>query len=358
MKCYHLTPNETHPSFLKRKIIHFDMDCFYAAVEIRDNPKLKGRPVVIGGSPNSRGVVCTASYEARQYGIHSAMSCAKAKKLCHDTIFISPNFEKYKAASNQIHSIFKSYTDLIEPLSLDEAYLDVTNNHQQLYAVKIAKRIQEEIYQTTGLTGSAGIAPNKLIAKIASDFRKPNGMTLVLPEQVSTFIGPLPLRKISGIGPASEKKLNALGLHACHDAWAYDLKDLQKMLGTRMGEWLYLKSRGIDEKGVQNNRVRKSLSEETTFQSDLIHIPALEEQLTHLTQSVTEKLRLKNLSGKTITLKVKYANFDQITRSKTLSKSTNSEQVIFHIAKSLMLKTEAGKRKIRLLGLTLSKLAG
>src|SRR3989338_5154126 len=203
--------SDIHPSLLKRKIIHFDMDAFYAAVEIRDDPRLQGKPIVIGGSPNSRSVVCTASYPARRYGIRSAMSCARAAFLCPEAIFIKPNFEKYKAASVQIREIFSRYTDLIEPLSLDEAYLDVTNNKLGLYAVQIAKRIKSDIVKELNLTGSAGVAPNKLVAKIASDLNKPDGLTIVLPHQVTEFMRNLPLRKINGIGPATEKRLHGAG---------------------------------------------------------------------------------------------------------------------------------------------------
>lgn len=344
---------EIHPSLLKRKIIHFDMDAFYASIEVRDDPNLEGRPVVVGGSPNSRAVVCTANYEARKYGIHSAMSCSQAFRLCSDTVFIRPNFEKYVAASLQIREIFKKYTSLIEPLSLDEAYLDVTNNEQGLYAVKIAKLIQNEICEVTGLTGSAGIAPNKLLAKIASDMHKPKGITIVLPAQAIQFMQALPLRKIHGIGPVTEKRLLSEGLKKCSDVWPYSLEQLQAKLGNR-AEWLYDSSRGIDERPVETSRIRKSLGQEETFAVDLLSIAELKLKLIELSQAVSEDLQNKNLKGRTITLKVKYADFTQVTRRKTFDNPVDDEATLLQMGTELLAVTEAGQRKIRLLGLSVS----
>lgn len=344
---------DLHPSLLQRKIIHFDMDAFYAAIEIRDNPVLKGKPVIVGGSPNSRSVVCTASYEARKYGIHSAMACAKAARLCKEAIFIEPHFEKYHEASLHIRDVFKKYTALIEPLSLDEAFLDVTQNPEGLYAVTIAKRIQKEIQDGLGLTGSAGVAPNKLIAKIASDIKKPNGLTVVLPEQVTSFMSNLPLRKIHGIGPATEKRLAALGLKVCSDVWKYSLADLSLHFGN-MADWLYEQSQGIDERPVETEWVRKSLGKEETFPVDLLDVFSLKNELTKLSQAVSKHLITDNLKGKTITLKVKYDNFEQITRSQTLEHFIQEDTIIFAVATKLLDKTEAGRRKIRLLGISVS----
>ncbi|MBI4357342.1 MAG: DNA polymerase IV [Gammaproteobacteria bacterium] len=344
---------DCHSSLLKRKIIHFDMDAFYAAIEIRDNPALRGKPVVVGGSPNSRAVVCTASYEARKYGIHSAMACSKAARLCREAIFIDPHFEKYQAASSHIREIFKQYTALIEPLSLDEAFLDVTHNAARLYAVTIAKRIQKEVQNTLELTGSAGVAPNKLVAKIASDMKKPNGLTVVLPDQVTSFMQNLPLRKIHGIGPVTEKRLTALGLKVCSDVWKYSKAALSLHLGN-MATWLYERSQGIDEQPVETERVRKSLGKEETFPIDLLELSSLREELAKLTHAVARHLTEADLKGKTITLKVKYDNFEHITRSQTIEHFTRDEHVILEVTTNLLSKTEAGRRRIRLLGISVS----
>jgi DNA polymerase-4 len=346
-----------HPGLLKRKIIHFDMDCFYAAVEVRDNPILAGKPVIVGGSPESRGVVCTASYEARRFGVHSAMPCAHAKRLCPEAIFIKPNFKRYQAASAQIREIFQRFTTQIEPLSLDEAYLDVTDNKQGLYAVKIARLIQNAIIAEVGLTGSAGIAPNKLIAKIASDYRKPKGLTVVTPENVTTFMQHMPLRKISGIGPASEKRLSALGFTHCQDIWPHRLGDLQTQLGKRMGLWLYWRARGIDERAVQVSRIRKSLGKEDTFVKDTNDPYVLEKTMAELAQQISSRLKQQNLQGQTVTLKIKYHNFQQITRSHTLPNPVQQAQDILSASFPLLQKTEAARRKVRLVGITISKLS-
>lgn len=346
-----------HPSLLQRKIIHFDMDAFYASVEERDDPSLKGKPVVVGGLPQSRAVVCTANYVARQYGVHSAMACSRAARLCPDAIFLRPDFKKYSAASQKIREIFRQHTTLIEPLSLDEAYLDVTQNAKGLYATQIAKLIQQEIYETLGLTGSAGVAPNKLIAKIASDYKKPNGITVVVPEQVEAFMRDLPLRKIHGIGPKTEQRLTKLGFKLCRDIWPYTLEDLQQQLGDNMGAWLFERARGLDDRPVQTTRERKSLGQEETFNSDILDLDILQQELIKLVQGVSEDLQHRSLKGRTITLKVKYDDFSLITRSQSLLNPTSAEAIILENAQQLLHhRTEAGKRKIRLLGVSLSNL--
>ena len=343
--------NDIHPSLLRRKIIHFDMDAFYASIEIRDNPNLVGKSVVVGGSPHSRAVVCTANYEARKYGIHSAMPCSQAARLCPSTVFLAPNFEKYTKASLQIKEIFKKYTPLVEPLSLDEAYLDVTHNERGLYAVQIAKQIQIEVYQNTGLTGSAGIAPNKLLAKIASDMRKPNGLTVVLPEQAAAFMEKLPLRKIHGIGPVAEKHLLARGLRNCRDVLQFSLEELEQKWGNR-GGWLFQRVRGIDERPVETTWIRKSLGHEETFSYDILPLEEIKEHLHIVAGEVSQSLRKKGLQAKTITLKVKYDDFTQITRRKTFEIGIQDASAILQIGLNLLTATEAGKRKIRLLGIT------
>ena len=344
-----------HPSLLLRKIIHFDMDAFYASVEIRDEPSLAGKPVVIGGPPNSRAVVLTASYEARKFGVHSAMPCSQALRLCPQAVFVRPNFEKYSAASEQIREVFRKYTPLVEPLSLDEAYLDVTGNPQGLYAARIARLIQSEILEKIQLTGSAGVAPNKLVAKIASDIKKPNGLTVVTPEKVLSFIGPLALRKIHGIGPVTEKRLAAAGLFRCSDVWGYSLEDLTQRIGN-LAEWLHDGSRGIDERPVESSRERKSLGREETFSADVLDPEELKAQLAAIAREVAGDLKDEGVKGRTVTLKVKYGDFTRITRSRSFEEGTDDERTIREVVAALLGKTEAGKRRIRLVGISLSNL--
>lgn len=337
-----------------RKIIHFDMDCFFAAVEIRDNPELRGKPVVIGGDPKSRGVVSTASYEARAYGIRSAMPSARAFALCPHAVFIRGSFSKYREASRQIREIFANYTDLIEPVSIDEAYLDVTGNQDFKYASQIAKQIQRDIFELTQLTGSAGVASNKLLAKIASDMNKPNGLTVVRPEHAEAFMGPLSLRKIPGIGPAAEEKLRKNGLKLCTDVWGYDPGALREAFGERMATWLQKRSRGVDSREVQTSRARKSLGTERTFAKDIYDLEMLREVVRKLSLEVSAGLAKKELLGRTITLKIKYADFQQITRSKSLGDLTNSSEVVRDTALELLGVHPAQEKSIRLLGVTVS----
>jgi DNA polymerase-4 len=345
-----------HPALLKRKIIHVDMDAFYAAVEIRDNPALAGRPVVIGGSPQSRAVVCTASYEARKFGIRSAISCAKAHRLCPDAVFLYPNFEKYFQVSLQIREIFSRFTNIIEPLSLDEAYLDVTNSTSGLYAAQIGKAIQEAVSQELKLSCSVGVAPNKLVAKIASDYRKPAGLTVVPPEKVTAFMLSLEVRKIFGVGPATEKRLHALGIKTCADVLNTPLLQLEHQLGS-FAHWIHSAAQGIDERSVHTSRERKSLGREDTFSKDLLSVPQLLQELHTLAEKTSGDLHKRNLAGKTLTLKVKYGDFQQITRSQTLRAATNNAADIFEATRKLLLeRSEAGQRPIRLLGLSVSNL--
>lgn len=346
-----------HESLLKRKIIHFDMDAFYASVEVRDDPKLAGKALVIGGSPQSRGVVCTASYEARQFGIRSAMSCAQAYKRCPEAIFLRPNFSKYKVESEKIRAIFQDYTDTIEPLSLDEAYLDVTGQTATKTATHIAHEIQMRISKELGLTGSAGVAPNKMVAKISSDIRKPFGITVVTPAQVEDFMLTLKLRKIPGIGPATERSLAKLNLTTCFDVFQLAEHDLIGRLGERMGRWLYRRVRGIDEREVAVSRERKSMSVERTFSEDLISLAAIEQKLSELSVKLLTDINKKQIWGRTWSLKVKYNNFDSVTRSITKElDSTVGAEGILTLAVNLLKKTEAGSRPIRLLGIGVSNL--
>ncbi len=342
-----------HPSLLERKIVHFDMDAFYASIEIRDDPSLKDRPLVIGGSPNSRGVVCTASYAARKFGIRSAMPCSQAARLCPTAVFLPPDFPKYQQASREIRAIFAQYTSLIEPLSLDEAYLDVTHNAQGLLATKLAKLMQEQIHEELKLTGSAGVAPNKLLAKIASDINKPKGLAVILPQQVRRFMEHLPLRRIHGIGPASDKRLQQLGLVLCRDVWQRQAGELEAQLGS-MGRWIWERAHGLDDRPVEVERERKSLGKEDTFPADILDLDQLIGELRAIARSVAEALQKRSLKGKTITVKCKYADFNQVTRSQSLPLATDAVEILQTVACDLLRQTEAGRRRVRLLGVSVA----
>lgn len=352
-----MQPNshEIHPSLLLRKIIHVDMDAFYASVEIRDNPALQGQAVVIGGSPHSRGVVCTASYEARKFGIRSAIPCSRALRLCPQAIFIAPNFEKYKTVSNEIRKIFFRYTSLVEPLSLDEAYLDVTQN-TDLYAVQIGKEIRNAIEQELKLTCSVGVAPNKLVAKIASDYRKPGGLTVVPPEKVFQFMNSLPVRRLFGVGPATEARLSQRRIHTCADLIALSLEEAESLLGQH-GLWLHAAAHGVDTRPVQTNRVRKSFGREETFSKDTRDLAQLETELRNLCTQIYNDMLQSKKQCRTITLKVKYSDFNVITRSWTQTTPYGSAEFIFATAKQLLSsKTEAGQRPVRLVGVSAGNL--
>lgn len=343
-----------HPSLLQRKIIHVDMDCYYAAIEMLDDPSLRGKPVVVGGSPQSRGVVSTANYEARKFGIKSAMATAYAYRLCPQAVFLKPRFDRYVEISNQIRSIFRRYTDLVEPLSLDEAYLDVTSNAAGKYAIAIAKEIRAAIYEETGLTASAGVAPNKLVAKIASEIRKPNGLTVILPEQVAAFMRTMPLKRINGIGPVTAKRLAAHGLLDCNDALVMGKETLESLFGT-LGLWIFEGAQGMDDRAVQPSRVRKSIGTETTFARDISDLNAMEDQLKVLAADLANDLNKRSLKGRTLTLKVRYADFKRITRAVTMSESCADKDLFLAEACKLLLKTDVASRPIRLLGLSLSR---
>lgn len=345
-----------HPSLLLRKIIHVDMDAFYASVEVRDNPKLLGLPIVIGGPPNSRSVVCTASYPARKFGIRSAMACSVAARLCPDAIFISPNFEKYTAVARQLREIFSQFSPLVEPMSLDEAYLDVTNNSAGLYAVQIARSIRESIQRETGLTASAGVAPNKMVAKICSDFNKPNGLTVVQPHQVPAFMAPLPLRKIPGVGPVTERHFLSKGLAKCEDVLGKSEMELTELLGNR-APWIYLAVRGIDTAPVETSWERKSLGEEETFAVDISELSDMEKVLQRISGSVHQSLLDAGHRGRTIQLKVKYSDFKTVTRQRSFPDQVIDANHIYETARELLGATEAQRRPVRLLGVSISNFA-
>ena len=341
-----------------RKIIHVDMDAFFASVEIRDAPDLRGKPVVVGGSPQGRGVVAAASYEARRYGIHSAMSCAQAYRRCPEAVFLPPNFQKYRTVSGQIREIFHHYTDLVEPLSLDEAYLDVTRNHtNNPSATRIAQQIKAAILAETALTASAGVAPNKFLAKIASDERKPDGLFVIRPQDVAAFVQALPLGKVPGIGKATLASLNALGLHTCRDLAGVPLAELTHRFGKR-GLWFYSLARGEDNRPVEPQRERKSVSVEDTFAEDHAEAAWLLEKLAHLCEELGKRLRKAGAQGRTVTLKLRTADFKTHTRNHTLPHPTDQVAEIAQAAVHLFHRSGLSGQPLRLLGVGVSQLAG
>ncbi len=342
-----------------RKIIHIDMDAFYASVEQRNNPSLKGKPVVVGGRPDSRGVVSTCSYEARKYGIHSAMPSSRAYKLCPHAVFITHhNFQEYKKVSSQIREIFFRYTDLVEPLSLDEAYLDVTENKKGIpSATQIAREIRQMIKEETCLTASAGVSYNKFIAKIASDVNKPDGLTVITPDQAEAFLENLSIGKFFGIGKRTEEKMKSLGILTGRDLKQRELYELLEHFG-KSGAYYYHAVRGIDNRPVEPKRTRKSLGRENTFSNDIIEMHIIYNKLLLIAKQIEEDCRRAGLSGQQLTLKVKYHNFKVCTRCLTSSVLLNTADQIMKQVPELLKKTDAGTIPVRLLGLSLGKLKG
>lgn len=337
----------------QRKIIHVDMDAFYASVEQRDNPELKGKPLIVGGQPDSRGVVAACSYEARKFGIHSAMASSRAYRLCPQAIFVRPRFEAYREVSNQIREIFWRYASEVEPLSLDEAYLDVTFTESfNGSATLIAKAIKREILAETGLIASAGVSYNKFLAKIASDMDKPDGLYLIRPEQGQAFVNELPIGKFHGIGPATEAKMQNIGIHTGHDLRQKTLAELTERFG-KSGQYYFNIARAIDERPVRSQRIRKSLGKETTFAQDILSVPELTNILLGLAEQVLDSLNKHNMQGRTVTVKVKYADFQQVTRAQTLDHSIGLNDLKEWLPK-LLAKTKAGHKPVRLVGLSLS----
>lgn len=341
-----------------RKIIHVDMDAFYASVEQRDRPELRGKPVIVGGSPNSRGVVCAASYEARAFGVHSAMPCSQAFRRCPDGVFLSPDFTKYTTVSRQIREIFLSVTDLVEPLSLDEAFLDVTENALgEPSATRVAEEIRRRIAATTDLTASAGVAPNKFLAKVASDMRKPDGLFVVRPQDVEGFVRELPVRKVPGIGRVTEKNCKAQGIHVCGDFLRFTEEELIDRFG-RSGRWFFHLARGIDHRPVSSDGVRKSQSVEDTFATDLTTRDQVRAELARLADVLERRLSRSDTRGRTVVLKVKYSDFTIVTRSRTLELPVQTRDALLHEGLDLLDTTEVGTRPIRLLGIGVSNLVG
>lgn len=338
----------------KRKIIHIDMDAFYASVEQRDFPELRGKPIAVGGS-SERGVVAAASYEARKYGVRSAMPSITAKRLCPDLVFIKHRFDKYREVSNQIRAIFLEYTDLVEPLSLDEAYLDVTANKVDFpSATIIAYEIRRRIYETTGLTASAGISMNKFIAKVASDYNKPNGQLTITPAEALEFLEKLEIRKFYGIGKVTTQKMYAHGIFNGADLKAQSLDFLVKHFG-KSGVHYYDIVRGIHGSTVKPDRIRKSLGAERTFDENITSELFMTEKLESIAKQIEQRLAKADLAGKTITLKIKFSDFKTQTRSKTLTYYVRTKDVVLETALELM-RQEGFRESVRLLGITLSNL--
>jgi len=339
-----------------RRILHCDMDCFFAAVHVRDDPSLSGKPVVVGGRPDSRGVVAAASYEARRFGIHSAMPAAVAKRRCPATVFIRPDFRRYRAESAEIFAIYRRFTPLVQPASLDEAYLDVTEWLGDYgSATTIASEIKRCVRDERQLTVSVGVGPNRLIAKIASDFDKPDGLTIVRPKRVLDFLAPLEVRRLHGVGPATARALETIGVRTVADLRAIDRTQLQDRFG-RQGETLWRFARGIDDRSVRTETERKSLSAETTFAEDLVGLDEVLEALDRLACRVGNGLRKRELSTRTITLKVRYGDFSTVTRSLTVGLPVTDDAELVRVSRKLLVRTEAGRRPIRLLGVGASKL--
>lgn len=341
----------------KRKIIHIDMDAFYASIEQRDNPDLKGKPVIVGGSPQGRGVVATCSYEARKYGIHSAMPCKTAYKRCPYAVFVRPRFEVYKSISDEIREIFYKYTDLVEPLSLDEAYLDVTNNKMNIkYATDIAKRIKKEIHDKTGLTASAGVSYNKFLAKLASDYKKPAGLTVIREDNTQRFLDDLPISKFWGVGKVTQKVLKNIGINNGYDLRQLEINELESIFKNR-GYLFYQLARGVDHRDVEPHRERKSIGSETTLLENLdIEDEKLINILDELCEEVSQRAEYLNKSGRTVVLKVKYSDFTQITRSTSVNKEISSHEDIRTNIYNLFKNIEHNNKEIRLIGVTLSNL--
>ena len=337
-------------SDVPRKIIHLDMDAFYASVEQRDDPALRGKPVAVGGSPQGRGVVAACSYEARKFGIHSAMPMARALRACPELVIVRPDFSKYREASQKVMAILRCATALVEPLSLDEAYLDVTENLlNEPLAMEVAKHLKARIREETSLTASAGVAPNKFLAKIASGWNKPDGLTVIAPERVEAFLHKLPVEALWGVGPVTAKKLRAIGIEKLVDVRTADEERLRRTVGS-LAEWLRRLSHGDDPRRVTPDRPWKSISAEDTYPEDLTSVREMRAEIERLARRVAASVAKKGLYARTVTLKVRYADFTTVTRSHTEELATQDATRIAERALALLERTEAAQRPVRLLG--------
>jgi DNA polymerase-4 len=340
-----------------RRILHIDMDAFYASVEQRDDPALRGRPLAVGGQPASRGVVAAASYEARAFGVHSAMSMAKAVRLCPSLLIVPPDFGRYKTASNAVFSIFREVTPLVEPLSLDEAYLDVTENAWgEPLATPVAKKLKERIRADTGLTASAGVAPNKFLAKIASGWKKPDGLTVISPDRVEPFLQQLPVDALWGVGPVTARKLRARGIERLVDVRTVEIDTLRETVGS-LADWLRQLAHGVDDRPVVPNREVKSSGSENTYPEDLTDLDTIRTEIAEMATHAVGWLARKQLLARTVTIKVRYSDFTTITRSHSAA-ATREEADVIARAVSLLDRTEAGARPVRLLGVSVHNFCG
>jgi DNA polymerase-4 len=338
-----------------RRIVHVDMDAFYASVEQRDDPSLRGKPLAVGGQPTGRGVVAAASYEARAFGVRSAMAMARAVRLCPALVIVPPDFARYKAVSQAVFAIFREVTPLVEPLSLDEAYLDVTANAWgEPLATSVARRLKDRIKAETGLTASAGVAPNKFLAKIASGWKKPDGLTVISPDRVEPFLQQLPVDALWGVGPVTAKKLRTYGIERLVDVRTTDPALLQEAVGS-LAEWLRQLADGIDDRPVVANREVKSSGSENTYPTDLIEIAAIREEVASMAADAAHWLSRRCLFARTVTLKVRYSDFRTLTRSHTAPPTRRPADITAR-AVDLLAKTDAGRRPIRLLGVSVHNL--
>ena len=336
-----------------RRIIHIDMDAFYASVEQRDRPELRGTPVAVGGRPEGRGVVAASSYEARAFGVRSAMSMARAVRLCPHLAVVPPDFAKYQAVSAAVFGLFRAVTPLVEPLSLDEAYLDVTDNAwNEPLAVNVARRLKAQIRETTGLTASAGVAPNKFLAKIGSGWKKPDGLTVVAPERVESFLQRLPVDALWGVGPVTAARLRSIRLERLVDVRQADPELLRRTIGSHAG-WLIDLAHGIDNRPVEPFRPRKSVGTENTFAEDLGDRTRIVAEISAMAEEDAEWLSRKSLFARTVTIKVRYGDFTTVTRSDTRLPATRDAGSLARRAVALLDRTEAGRRPVRLLGVSL-----
>ncbi len=332
------------------------MDAFYASVEQRDNPTLRGKPVVVGGDPTKRGVVAAASYEARTFGVRSAIPMSRAVRLCPSLIIVHPDFQKYRTISQQIFAIYRSVTPLVEPLSLDEAYLDVTDNAwQEPLGMNVARRIKQAIRDTTGLTASAGVAPNKFLAKIASGWQKPDGLTVIAPERIESFLQGLPVDELWGVGPNTAQRLRQHGIDKLVDVRARSLDELRALVGSG-AEWLRDLAQGHDPRAVDPNEERKSVGSECTYETDLTDEARMLEEIDEMARDAARWLEKNHMYARTVVIKVRYADFTTITRSQSDPRPTRDGDAIAARARALLDKTDARRRPVRLLGVSVHNL--
>jgi len=340
-----------------RRIVHVDMDAFYASVEQRDDPSLKGKPVAVGGRPNQRGVVAAASYEARAFGVRSAMSMSKAVRLCPSLVIVPPDFSKYRTASNAVFALFREVTPLVEPLSLDEAYLDVTENAWgEPLATTVARRLKSRIHDETRLTASAGVAPNKFLAKIASGWKKPDGLTVISPDRIEPFLQVLPVDALWGVGPVTARKLRARGIERLVDVRTANPQALREAVGS-LADWLRQLASGIDDRPVVPHRDAKSSGSENTFAEDLTDLERIRDEVRDMAGHVVAWLARKDILARTISIKVRYSDFTTVTRSDTAAPTRQADELVARAVR-LLNRTDAGQRPIRLLGVSVHNFCG